>query len=208
MLEIAVGQPAPSLRLPSAQGAEIALEDFRGKKNVIVWFTKGMACMFCRAQMSQLSRAYGDLQKLDAEILEVSSSGVSRAQVYAKKFKLPFPYLCDPDYRMRRQWGLGWREHGLGHYVRGFINGATAKKPPNDFGDFFPPLDEMRNLLNDDDMGFFVVDKQGVVRYALAGSYLHGARDRQLPSNEEILREVAKCETPWSDALDANPSAS
>jgi peroxiredoxin Q/BCP len=204
---IAVGQSAPSFRLPTGQGADIGLDDFRGKKNVIVWFTKGMACMFCRAQMSQLSRGYGDLQKLDAEILEVSGSAVSRAQVYAKKFKLPFPYLCDPDYRVRRQWGLGRREHGLGHYVRGFVHGATAEKPPNDFGDFFPPLDEMRNLLNDDDMGFFIVDKQGVVRYALAGSYIHGARDRQLPSNEEILREVAKCETPWSDALDANASA-
>ena len=89
MAQIEVGQVAPSFRLPSGQGPEVALEDYRGKKNVIVWFTKGMACMFCRAQMSQLSRAYGDLQKLDAEILEVSSSGVSRAQVYAKKFKLP-----------------------------------------------------------------------------------------------------------------------
>ena len=208
MLGIAVGQPAPSLRLPSAQGGEIALEDFRGKKNVIVWFTKGMACMFCRAQMSQLSRTYGDLQKLDAEILQVSISGVSRAQVYAKKFKLPFPYLCDPDYRARRQWGLDRREHGLGHYVRGLIHGVTAEKPANDFGDFLPPLDEMRNLLSDDDMGFFVVDKRGVVRYALAGSFSHGARDRQLPSNEEILREVAKCETPGSDAPDARAGAS
>jgi len=204
---IAVGQPAPSFRLPLAQGAEIGLEDFRGRKNVIVWFTKGMACMFCRAQMSQLSRAYGDLQKLDTEILEVSISGVSRAQVYAKKFKLPFPYLCDPDYQIRRAWGLERRSHGLGHYVRGFIQGAMAEKPPNDFGDFFPPLDETRNLLNDDDMGFFIVDKRGVVRYSLAGSYMHGAKDRTLPSNEEILREVAKCETPWSAAPDAHASA-
>src|SRR5262249_34666761 len=157
-------------------------------------------------QMSQLFRAYGDLQKLDAEILEVSISGVSRAQVYAKKFKLPFPYLCDPDYQTRRQWGLGLREHGLGHYVRGFIHGVTAEKPPNDFGDFLPPLDEMRNLLNDDDMGFFIVDKRGVVRYALSGSYVHGAKDRQLPSNEEILREIAKCEASGGDVLE--PSAS
>src|SRR5437870_3344369 len=89
MLGIAVGQPAPSLRLPSARGTDIGLDDFHGTKNVIVWFTKGMACAFCRAQMSQLSRAYGDLQKLDAEILEISSSGVSRAQFYANKFKLP-----------------------------------------------------------------------------------------------------------------------
>ena len=205
---IAVGQPAPSFRLPTAQGAEIGLDDFRGKKNVIVWFTKGMACPFCRAQMSQLSRAYGDLQKLDAEILEVSVSGVSRAQAYAKKFTLPFPYLCDPDYQVRREWGLGQRSHGLGHYVLGFIQGAMAEKPANDFGDFLPPLDETRKLLNDDDMGFVIVDKRGVVRYSIAGSYLEGSKSRSLPSNEEILREVAKCESPWRDDPGARGSAS
>ena len=174
-----------------------------------------MACVFCRAQMSQLSRAYADLQTLDTEILEVSISGVSRAQLYAKKFKLPFPYLCDPDYRVRREWGLDRRSHGLGHYVLGFIpaaaramHGAMAEKPANDFGNFFPPLDETRNLLNDDDMGFFIVDKRGGVRYAVAGSYIHGTKDRPLPSNDEILREIVKCETPWSDALDASGSAS
>ena len=60
-----VGEQGPSFRLPSAQGGEIGLEDFRDSKNVIVWFTKGMACMFCRAQMSQLARAYDDVRKLE-----------------------------------------------------------------------------------------------------------------------------------------------
>jgi peroxiredoxin len=80
MPRIAVGQAAPSFRLPSAQGPEIGLEDFRGKKDVVVWFTKGMACPFCRSQMSQLSRVYDDLRKLDTEVLEVSISGVSRGR--------------------------------------------------------------------------------------------------------------------------------
>jgi peroxiredoxin len=43
MAGIEVGQPAPSFRLPSAQSAQIGLEDFHRKKNVVVWFTKGMA---------------------------------------------------------------------------------------------------------------------------------------------------------------------
>src|ERR1041385_7977769 len=107
MPAIAVGEPAPSFRLPTAQGAEIGLEDFRGQKNVIVWLTKGMACPFCRSQMSQLARAYADIQKLDGELLLVSLSGVPRAKLYAQKFKLPFPYLCDPDHRVHSQSGRG-----------------------------------------------------------------------------------------------------
>ena len=192
---IAVGEPAPSFRLPTAQGAEIGLEDFRGQKNVIVWFTKGMACPFCRSQMSQLARAYADIQKLDGELLLVSLSGVPRARLYAQKFKLPFPYLCDPDHRVHRQWGLGVREHGIGYYVRTYIQGGMAPKPPNDIGDFFPPIDETRNLVADDDMGFFIVDKRGTVRYSLARPYGESLGDRPLPSNEEVLLELGKCQT-------------
>jgi hypothetical protein len=161
--------------------------------------------------MSQLSRVYDDLRKLDTEVLEVSSSGVSRAQAYAKKFKLPFPYLCDPDYQARRAWGLERRSQGLVQYVRDFVQGATAENPPNDYGDFFPPLDEMRNLLIDDDMGFFIVDKRGMVRYTLSGPYQQepgtgSHQARQLPSNTEILREVGKCQASAGDTSRATPS--
>jgi peroxiredoxin len=91
MSGIAVGQPAPSFRLPSAQGATVALEEFRGKKNVVVWFTKGMACPFCRSQMSQLARVYLQLQQHGAEVLEITLSSLKHARLYAERFDLPFP---------------------------------------------------------------------------------------------------------------------
>ncbi|MBM3221121.1 MAG: redoxin domain-containing protein [Candidatus Rokubacteria bacterium] len=37
----AIGTPAPSFRLPSAQGADVALEDYRGR-SVVLWFSKGL----------------------------------------------------------------------------------------------------------------------------------------------------------------------
>jgi hypothetical protein len=69
----------------------------------------------------------------------------------------------------------------------------------------------MRNLMTDDDMGFFIVDKRGVVRYALGGPYRQepGAGSphaRQLPRNDEIVREVAKCQASAGDASSATPS--
>ncbi|MET0153704.1 MAG: redoxin domain-containing protein [Candidatus Binatia bacterium] len=189
---ITIGQPARPFRLPSAQGGEVGLEDYRGRKHVIVWFTKGMGCPFCRSQMTQLSRSYADVQSLDGEVLEISVSPVRRARLYAEKFRLPFPYLCDPDYRVRQQWGIASRQHGIGHYVSTLVKGMTSTVPDNDFGTFSPPLDEMRRILNDDDMGFFIVDKQGVVRYATTGAYRSDGSGVALPSNEEVLRELRK----------------
>jgi peroxiredoxin len=200
MAGLTVGTPAPAFRLPSGQGPEVALETFRGKKNVVVWFTKGMGCPFCRAQMSRLARIYPELQKREAEVLEVTTSNPRRAKTYASKFPIPFPYLADPDYEVHRQWGLGYRSNGPMYYVKGVLSGPPKNPPPNDFGDFMPALTELPAILTDDDMGFFIVDKAGIVRYALSGSYVvpkgDGFADRELPSNEEILREIERCGTP------------
>ncbi len=149
-----------------------------------------MGCPFCRSQMTQLSRAYADVQNLDGEVLEISVSPVRRARLYAEKFRLPFPYLCDPDYQVRQQWGIASREHGLGHYVTSLVNGMRTTFPPNDFGTFGPPLDEMRRILNDDDMGFFIVDKGGIVRYATTGAYRADGSGVTIPGNEEVLQEL------------------
>ena len=40
------------------------------------------------------------------------------------------------------------------------------------------------------------MDKQGIVRYALGGAYLTEAGMRTIPSNDEILRELDRCQEP------------
>ena len=189
----AIGSPAPSFRLPSGQGTTIGLEDYRGRKSVIVWFTKGMACPFCRAQMTRIARAYQDIAARDAEVLQVTVSNPKQAETYASKFKIPFPYLADADYRVRRECGIEHRPRGPLYYAKTMIAGMSSKMPPNDYGDFAPPMPEMPKVMGDDDMGFFVVDKNGIVRFSLAGSYLTGDKDRALPSNEEILAVLDRC---------------
>ena len=37
-----VGTPAPAFRLPTAAGKDIALQDYRGVKGVVLWFSKGL----------------------------------------------------------------------------------------------------------------------------------------------------------------------
>ena len=90
-MAIAIGQIAPLFRLPSGQGPEVALENYRGTKRVIVWFTKGMGCPFCRRQMSVLAHGYSEFATRDAEILEITNSTPDRARVYAQTFGLRFP---------------------------------------------------------------------------------------------------------------------
>jgi len=189
---IAVGRTAPSFRLPTGQGLEVGPADYRGTRNLIVWFTKGFACPFCRQQMSQMSRGYPQFQKLDTEVLAVTSTTPARARSYLQKFQLQYPYLCDPDYKVRQAWSLEMRSHSFFWYVKKFYRGVTTPMPENDFGKFAPPVAEMPAVLADVDMGFFIVDKEGIIRYTLSGSYGHERGAAPIPSNDEILRELEK----------------
>jgi putative peptide zinc metalloprotease protein len=195
MTSVEVGQVAPSFRLPSGHGPEIGPDDYRGRQSVVVWFTKGMGCPFCRQHMTQLVRGYPSFRARNAEILEVTPTSPERARMYVSKFNIPFPYLCDPKRLVRRSWGLERRSHSVGWYAMAFYAGMTLDRPPSGFGKVEPSLGEIPHLLADDDMGFYILDKNGVVRYALAGSYIDGRAARQIPSDEEIVRELTQCES-------------
>jgi hypothetical protein len=71
--------------------------------------------------------------------------------------------------------------------------GMKADPPPNDFGNFKPALGEFPALLADEDMGIFIVDRAGVVRYALAGAYFGEAGPHAVPGADEIVRELERC---------------
>jgi peroxiredoxin len=193
MAEMDIGERAPDFRLPSGRGGEVGLGDYRGRSSVIVWFTKGMACPFCRTQMSQLARGYPQITALGAEVLQVTPTTPGRARFFAKNFSIPFQYLCDPDYLVHRQWGVDVRSHSLAWYAKMFRAASKMETPPpTDIGNPKSTLRELPHMLTDSDMGFFVVDRDGIVRYKLSGSYLEGQASRQIPTMEEITRELVR----------------
>jgi peroxiredoxin len=188
-----IGEQAPPFRLPAAQGGEIGLDDFKGRKSLVLWFTKGMACAFCRQQMSQLARGYARFQTLGAEVLEVTNSTPARAQLYARQFKLPFPYLCDPDRRVRSAWGLEKRTRGPLYYAQILMMAKKTPPVPNDFGDFGPSPGEMLPTMADEDMGVFVVDRAGTVRYGFVSAYMSEKAVHGIPGPDELARELERC---------------
>ena len=195
MNPIRVGDAPPPFRLPSGQGPEIGVEDYRGRSKLVVWFTKGFGCAFCRAHMAQIVRSYPAIRERGAEVLEVSVSKPSQGRLYLKKFSLPFPYLCDDDYRARTSWGVGHRSRPLTYYAQALVSTMRTEFPSSDFGPpSSPPLAEIPRMLADDDTGFFVLDRSGVARFARSGTYIDGAAARPIPTEEEIFRALESCD--------------
>jgi len=197
MAVLEIGQRAPDFRLPSGKGGEVGPADYRGRSSLIVWFTKGMACPFCRTQMSQLARGYPQIKALGAEVLQVTPTTPERARFFAKNFSIPFQYLCDPDYEVHRQWGVDVRSHSLAWYAKMFHAASKLEMPPpTEIGNPKSTLRELPQMLADSDMGFFVLDRDGIVRYTLSGSYIDGHGSRQIPTMEEITRELVRWGSP------------
>jgi peroxiredoxin len=195
MNQIRVGDAPPPFRLPSGQGPEIGVEDYRGRSKLVVWFTKGFGCAFCRAHMAQMVRSYPAIRERGAEVLEVSVSKPEQGRLYLKKFSLPFPYLCDDDYRARTSWGVAHRPQSLTYYAKTLVANVRREFPSSDFGPpSSPPLGEIPRMLADDDTGFFILDRAGVARFARSGTYLTGEVARPIPTEEEILRALESCD--------------
>lgn len=97
------------LTFVDTSGKQVKLEDYRGKKNVVLVITRGFSgrlCPFCRTQSSRLVANYEDFAKRDAEILLVYPGGsehleefIDAAKVSEKKEvdQIPFPILLDSD---------------------------------------------------------------------------------------------------------------
>ena len=190
MAEVEVGRHAPTFRLPAGQGGEIGPADYRGRSNLVVWFTKGMACPFCRTQMSQVARGLGRLKAAGAEVIQVTPTKLERARFYVKNFPIPFPYLCDPDLTVHREWGLGVRSHSLLWYLQKFQAGSKMTMPEAEIGTPKTNFAELPSVLRDTDSAVFVLDRQGVVRYRNSGAYMSEHGLREMPSLDEILRPL------------------
>jgi peroxiredoxin len=192
MPSIGVGQRAPSFHLPSGQGPVVSLHDYRGRRRVIVWFTKGMGCPFCRSQMLQLARGHDRLKALDAEVLQITPTRPELAVSYVRSFAVPFTYLCDPDYRVYGQWGLDRREHSMAWYARAAYGATKLVPPPDALAGPPPSLQALRTNLLDTDAGFFVIDRDGIVRYAMSGPYAGPGGVRGIPTIDEIAHELQR----------------
>jgi putative peptide zinc metalloprotease protein len=67
----AVGQAAPLFSLTSVQGGSVDLATYRGRRNVVVWFSRGFTCPFCRVYMDGMSEGYEHLQATGTEVIQV-----------------------------------------------------------------------------------------------------------------------------------------
>lgn len=103
---VKVGDLAPDFELPNAAGELVRLSDFRGQKEVVLYFYPKDNTLGCTAEACAFRDNYDVIAGLNAEVLGVSSDSQVSHQGFAQKHRLPFPLLSDVGGVVRKRFDV------------------------------------------------------------------------------------------------------
>jgi thioredoxin-dependent peroxiredoxin len=99
-----VGQPAPDFTLPSQDGTDVSLKDFRGKWVVLYFYPKDMT-PGCTIEAHNFQQDLSKYDQDNAVILGVSVDSTSSHKEFCAKQGLTFKLLADTDKKVVEQYG-------------------------------------------------------------------------------------------------------
>lgn len=109
---LAEGKAAPAFRLPSTAGGDVSLADFKGKKNVVLYFYPKDDTPGCTQEACDFRDSLKLLNKEDTVVLGVSPDSLKAHEKFRDKYKLPFTLLSDESKKMLEKYGV-WKEKSL-----------------------------------------------------------------------------------------------
>lgn len=100
-----VGDVAPDFVLSSQNNEMVRLNDFFGRKNVVLYFYPKDFTQGCTAEAKSFRDSYQDFQDSNTEVIGVSSDSVETHQRFSQQCGLPFSILSDSTKKVRELYG-------------------------------------------------------------------------------------------------------
>lgn len=94
---LAVGTPAPDFTATLDDSSTFHLADYRGEKNVVLYFYPRDFTRGCTKEACSLRDNYAGIEGRGAIIVGVSSDGVDAHLSFRDHYRLPFPLIADPE---------------------------------------------------------------------------------------------------------------
>ncbi len=114
------GDTAPAFTLPDADGNEVSLADYRGRK-VIVYFYPAASTPGCTKQACDFRDSLAELEGAGIEVLGISPDKPAKLAKFRDAEKLTFPLLSDPDKTALSAYGAFGEKTMYGKTVVGVI---------------------------------------------------------------------------------------
>lgn len=114
------GDPAPEFTLPDADGNEVSLSDYRGRK-VIVYFYPAASTPGCTKQACDFRDNLAELGGAGLDVIGISPDKPAKLAKFRDNEELTFPLLSDPDKAVLTTWGAFGEKKLYGKTVNGVI---------------------------------------------------------------------------------------
>lgn len=105
-MALKVGDVAPDFTLKSQDGSEVSLSDFRGKKDVVVYFYPKDDTPGCTKEACAFRDRHQVFQDVGAEVIGISDDSPQSHKQFAAKYNLPFTLLSDTGSKVRKLYGV------------------------------------------------------------------------------------------------------
>jgi peroxiredoxin len=107
------GEQAPDFTLPDHTGKEVSLQDFRGRKVMLVFYPADFSPV-CTDQLSVYQEVLGQITEAGVQLLGVSVDSSWTHRAFREKLALDIPLLADfhPQGAMSSRYGAYLEDHG------------------------------------------------------------------------------------------------
>lgn len=116
-----IGNIAPALTLLDQSGEKISLKQFRGKKNVVLYFYPKAMTPGCTVQACGIRDSKQALAKLHTVVLGISPDPVAKLGRFVDKQDLNFTLLSDEDYSVTDKYGAWGLKKFMGREFMGVL---------------------------------------------------------------------------------------
>jgi thioredoxin-dependent peroxiredoxin len=101
-----IGEEAPHFSLSDQSGQIVSLLDFRGKKNVVIFFYPKDNTPGCTSQSCSFRDNYEGFNSFNTQVIGISDDSVKSHQKFSTENRLPYPVLSDEGGEIRKRFGL------------------------------------------------------------------------------------------------------
>ncbi len=108
----AAGSPAPAFSLPSQEGAQVSLDQLKGKWVVLYFYPKDFTSG-CTVEAHNFQRDIDKYTQRNAVIVGVSVDNVDSHKGFCAKEGLNFKLLADPDHTVVQKYGSVMEYNGM-----------------------------------------------------------------------------------------------
>lgn len=125
MSRLEKGQQAPAFTLTAADGSEVSLSDYAGRKVILFFYPRAMT-PGCTKEACDFRDSLSTLQNAGYEVVGISPDTPEKLTRFIERDSLTYPLLSDPDKQVMTEYGAFGEKKLYGKTVEGVIRSTIV----------------------------------------------------------------------------------